>query len=193
MKDRGIGMSKGRIILLNGVSSSGKSTLSKELVKRLPDYFHLSIDDFDLVIERMEDRENERLIPVATEYFFHRAIAMFSDKGINLVVDQILHDHETTKDCLETLKEYPIFFVGVHCPKVELEQREKARGDRSIGQAKKQLEYVHQQNEVYDIEVDTHIQGTESSVEAIIEKLLGATELEGWQATIKRYNSDLLF
>jgi chloramphenicol 3-O phosphotransferase len=185
-------MSKGRIILLNGVSSSGKSTLSKELVKRLPGYFHLSIDDFDLVIERMEDRDNERLIPVATEYFFHRTIAMFSDKGINLVVDQILHDHETTKDCLETLKEYPVFIVGVHCPEAELERREQARGDRSIGQAKKQLDYVHQQNEVYDIEVDTFHQGIESSVEAIIEKLLLADESEGWQATIKKYNTNLI-
>jgi chloramphenicol 3-O phosphotransferase len=185
-------MNKGRIILLNGVSSSGKSTLSKELVKRLPDYFHLSVDDFDLVIERMEDRENERLIPVATEYFFHRTISMLSDKGINLVVDQILHDHETTKDCLETLRDYPVFFVGVHCPEAELERREKARGDRSIGQAKKQLEYVHQQNEVYDIEVDTYHQGIESSVEAIIDRLLGTTESEGWQATIKKRNTNLL-
>ncbi|MGA9226013.1 MAG: hypothetical protein WB217_06725 [Mesobacillus sp.] len=38
-------MNKGKIILLNGVSSSGKSSLSKELVKLMPDYFHLSIDD----------------------------------------------------------------------------------------------------------------------------------------------------
>ncbi|WP_342429669.1 AAA family ATPase [Neobacillus sp. FSL H8-0543] len=181
-------MKKGRIILLNGVSSSGKSTLSMELVKRLPGYFHLSIDDFDLVIERMEDRVNDRLIPVATEYFFHRTIAMFSDKGINLVVDQILHDNETTLDCYETLREYPVFFVGVHCPEAELEQREKARRDRSFGQAKKQLEYVHQQNEVYDIEIDTYHKGMEPSVEAIIEKLHGTAESDGWQTTIKNYN-----
>ncbi len=136
----------------------------------------------------MEDRVNERLIPVPTEYFFHRTIAMFSDKGINLVVDQILHDIETTKDCFETLGEYPVFFVGVHCPEAELEWREMARGDRSIGQAKKQLEYVHQQNEVYDIEIDTYHQGIESSVEAIIEKLIRTAESDGWQATIERYN-----
>lgn len=74
-------MKKGRIILLNGVSSSGKSTLSMELVKRLPGYFHLSIDDFDLVIERMEDRVNDRLIPVATEYFFTVRLRCFRTKG----------------------------------------------------------------------------------------------------------------
>jgi chloramphenicol 3-O-phosphotransferase len=38
-------INKGRIILLNGVSSSGKTTLSKALIKTLPSYFHLSIDN----------------------------------------------------------------------------------------------------------------------------------------------------
>jgi len=77
-------MTKGLITVLNGVSSSGKSTLVKELVHELPDFFHLSIDDFDSVIDKMEDRRGERLIPVPTEYFFHRTIQMCSDKGNKL-------------------------------------------------------------------------------------------------------------
>jgi chloramphenicol 3-O phosphotransferase len=165
-------MNKGKIILLNGVSSSGKTTLSKGLVKKLPGYFHLSIDDFDTIIERMEDRVNQRLIPVATEYFFHRIIAMFSDSGVNLVVDQVLHDNDTMIDYLATLNNYPVFFVAVHCPLTELEHREQARGDRNIGQAKKQLEFVHQQNEVYDIEVDTYRDTIESCVKLIVDKHL---------------------
>jgi chloramphenicol 3-O phosphotransferase len=67
--------------ILNGVSSSGKSTLSKALTTKLPDFFHLSYDDFDLLIERMEDREKEKLIPVPTEHFFPEMIKMFSDLG----------------------------------------------------------------------------------------------------------------
>jgi chloramphenicol 3-O phosphotransferase len=184
-------MNKGKIILLNGVSSSGKSTLSKELVKQLPDFFHYSIDDFDMVIERMEDRENQRLIPVSTEYYFHRTIAMFSDSGINLVVDQILHNEETIKDCLEALKDYPVFFVGVHCPQTELERRESERGDRTIGQAKRQLEYVHQQHEVYNIEVDTYRDGIEYSVKNIIEKLQITNTSEAWQTTIQNYKEKI--
>jgi len=49
----------------------------------------------------------------------------------------------------------PVCFVGVHCPLEELEQRERARDDRPIGQARAQLAYVHRQ-ETYDVEVDTH-------------------------------------
>jgi chloramphenicol 3-O phosphotransferase len=179
-------MNKGKIILLNGVSSSGKSTLSKELIKKLPDYFHYSIDVFDTIIEKMEDREEQRLIPIPTEHFFHRTIAMFSDKGVNLIVDQILHNDDTSKDCYETLKDYPVFFVGVHCPLSELEKREKERGDRMVGQAKAQLNYVHQQGEQYDIEVDTGLK-IDSSVDDIVLKLAEFTYPKGWKATVDRY------
>ena len=163
-------MKKGNIILLNGVSSSGKTTIAKELINKLPDYFHYSIDDFDIVIEHMEDRDNNRLIPIETEYFFHRTIAMFSDKGVNLIVDHVIHDRFTREDCKESLTGYPVLFVGVHCPVEELERREKERGDRRIGQAKEQLEFVHRE-EIYDIEVDTFKDGLEGCIEKILEKV----------------------
>ena len=161
-------MTKGLIIVLNGVSSSGKSSLAKELVKELTDFYHLSIDDFDSVIDKMEDRAGERLIPVPTEYFFHRTIQMFSDKGINLVVDQILHDSETIFDFEEALRGYPVVFVGVHCSLRELEKREQSRGDRRSGLAKSQLEFVHQQKENYTLEVDTSVDTLSACVEQIL-------------------------
>lgn len=179
-------MDKGRIIFLNGVSSSGKSTLSDELVRKMPDYFHMSLDDFDIFIDKMEERENGHLIPVETEYFFHRTIAMFSDKGVNLVVDHILHNDFTRKDCFEVLKNYPVLFAGIHCPVEELERREKSRGDRSIGQAKRQLEYVHK-NEIYDVEVDTCAESVEECSRKIVEAVNSAKCFDGWLRTIESY------
>lgn len=179
-------MNQGKIIFLNGVSSSGKSTLSNELVKMMPSYFHISIDDFDIFIERMEDRENNHLIPVETEYFFHRTIAMFSDKGINLVVDHILHDDFTREDCFKVLSDYPVLFVGVHCPMEELERREKATEDRNIGQAKEQLEYVHKA-EIYDIEVNTFLEGVEENSNKVIEALNNVEYHNGWLHTSKKF------
>jgi chloramphenicol 3-O phosphotransferase len=163
---------KGNIIFLNGVSSSGKSTLSKEIIKLLPNYYHFSIDDFDIIIERMEERGNDRLIPVPTEVFFHRSIAMFSDQGVNLIVDHVLHDEETITDAYKILRDYPIYFVGVHCPEKELDRREQERGDRRIGQARQQLLYVHQQSEPYDIEVDTFKNTAKKCAEAIVNFIL---------------------
>lgn len=64
------------------------------------------------------------------------------------------------------------FFIKVTCPVEELERREKARGDRQIGFAKMQLDWVHRHGE-YDIEVDTHSHTTEQNVERLKE-LIGS-------------------
>ncbi|WP_246941993.1 chloramphenicol phosphotransferase CPT family protein [Bacillus pinisoli] len=166
-------MTLGKIILLNGVSSSGKSTLSKALAERLKDYFHFSIDEFDYVVETMEERgvEKGRLIPVPTEYLFHDNIRIFSNYGVNLIVDQIFIDKETMEDFFKKLHDYPILFIGVHCSVVELERREKQRGDRPIGQAKSQLQFFHQHNEVYDLQVNTEVEPIEDCVNKIISLL----------------------
>lgn len=58
------------------------------------------------------------------------------------------------EECLESLTEYEVYFVGVKCPLEELERRELARGDRQVGFAKWQFERVHQYGE-YDLELDT--------------------------------------
>lgn len=176
------------IIVLNGVSSSGKSTLAKEIEKLLPDFFAFSIDDYDLVIEKMEDRESERLIPVETEYFYHRNVQMFSDRGVNLILDQILHDSLTCKTFYETMNSYPILLVGVQCPKEELTRREHSRGDRWIGLAVSQLKFVHQQ-EIYDIEVNTYTHSMEECARMIVERLKSKQPLIGFQQSLEKYNS----
>lgn len=163
-------MGTGTIIVLNGVSSSGKSTLAKEITKLLPDFFPFSIDDYDHVIEKMEDRENKRLIPIDTEFFYYHNAAMFSEQGVNLILDQILHDRLTVENFYEILGSHPILLVGVHCPEEELERREQARGDRRIGQALSQLSFVHQQ-EIYDIEVNTYTHSIEECAKAVVDRV----------------------
>lgn len=65
--------------------------------------------------------------------------------------------------------------VGVFCPLDELERREKERGDRRIGQAKEQLEFVHKE-EVYDLKVDTFRDGLEGCVEKILQQMQAELE-----------------
>lgn len=177
-------MEKGTIIVLNGVSSSGKSTLAKELTKLLPDFFAFSIDDFDLVIEKMEDREGQRLIPIETEYFYYKNVAIFSDRGVNLILDQIIHDPLTLKNFYEALNGYPILFVGVHCPVDELLHREQSRGDRRIGLAASQLEYVHKQ-EIYDVEVNTFYQSISECAKDIADRLNNSNPLIGFKKSFE--------
>ncbi|WP_409291715.1 chloramphenicol phosphotransferase CPT family protein [Peribacillus sp. SCS-37] len=147
-------MNRGSIILLNGTSSSGKSALARELITLLPDFFHFSIDGFDTFIERMEDRPGNRLIPVDTEVFYHRTAAMFSDQGVNIILDEVLHNNAVKADFRSTLDSFPIFYAGLHCPLKELARREEERGDRRTGLAAEQFPHIHKDLR-YDIEVDT--------------------------------------
>ncbi|RLJ82071.1 chloramphenicol 3-O phosphotransferase [Planococcus citreus] len=173
-------INKGKIILLNGVSSSGKSSLAKLLATKLEGYFHFGIDDFDLVIEKMENRNTSKLIPIPTEVFFHETVKLFSDKGIHLIVDQILHDEETISHLVSVLKEYPVLFIGIHCSVEEIDRREKNRGNRIIGQGRAQLEFVHRQNETYDIEVNTMETSLEVAAERIVARIMDGEAIGGW-------------
>ena len=159
-------MHKGNIILLNGVSSSGKTTIAKELAIILPDYFHISIDDYDYVIEKMEDREKGKLIPIETDIFFHRQLKNFSDYGVNLIVDNVIDNETVLQDFKNTLNGYPVTYIAVHCPVEILKHREQDRGDRQIGQAAQQLDFVHQDIQ-YDLEIDTHQQSLEYNTKRI--------------------------
>ncbi|WP_456274704.1 chloramphenicol phosphotransferase CPT family protein [Bacillus sp. AK031] len=176
-------MKNNLIIVLNGVSSSGKSALAKELTKLLPDFFAFSIDNYDYVIEQMEERESQRLIPIETEYFYYKNAAMFSDRGVNLILDQVLHDSLTAENFYEILKGYPVLLVGVHCPAQELKRREQQRGDRQIDQALSQLNFVHQ-SEIYDVEVNTFRQSLADCAQSIVNRLNSDTPLTGFHQSL---------
>ena len=60
------------------------------------------------------------------------------------------------RDCAERFSELPAYLVGVRCSLEVLEQREKARRNRTLGQARAQFGVVHGL-EIYDLEVDTSI------------------------------------
>jgi len=163
---------RGRIILLNGVSSSGKTTLARSLAGALPGFFPLCLDAFDDLVASMEDRQGGRLIPVATERFFHRTLLMFSDSGVSLVADHILHDEATRSDFYETLRGREVLLVGLRCPLEEAERRERERGDRPLGLARRQAAFVHR-DEAYDLEMDTSRESVEACVERIRARALG--------------------
>jgi chloramphenicol 3-O phosphotransferase len=62
------------------------------------------------------------------------------------------------------------YLIGVKCPLDVLEQREKDRKDRTLGQARLQYDVIHKYVK-YDLEVDTSKLSTEECVEKVIERL----------------------
>ncbi|GAA4008561.1 chloramphenicol phosphotransferase CPT family protein [Deinococcus rubellus] len=149
-----------RIILLNGASSAGKSTLCRALQAQLPEpflYFALDLLLFskEVVPQRPGvvafewSRQRPRLFGG-----YHRSLAAFASAGNNLIVDYVLETQETLSDLVRLLAPFDVFFVGVHCPLPELERRERARGDRRIGDARMDFGRVHTFSG-YDFELDS--------------------------------------
>jgi chloramphenicol 3-O phosphotransferase len=145
------------IIWLNGTSSSGKTTLAKELQALLDDHFlHVCFDMF----YQMLPARFKPTTPADSKYVervhlgFEYSIPALAKGGNRLIVDYPFHYADSLPRCLGLVSGYTVLYVGVFCPIEVLEQRETARGDRKIGLARNQSERVHMKSE-YDVEVDT--------------------------------------
>ena len=151
--------SRGRIILLNGASSSGKSSIARELQRQLPTPFlHLSIDHLPdsgvLPLERFRSKEFIWAETRANFFTgFERAVAAFAGAGNDLIVDYIIETREWMERIEGVLSDCEVLLVGVHCPLEELERREAERGDRPLGDARRDFFTVHEHC-AYDFEVD---------------------------------------
>jgi chloramphenicol 3-O phosphotransferase len=146
----------GLIIFLNGTSSSGKSSIARELLQILDEsYFHMPVDAFHAMRSDRDIPEEHLQAEIdRTAMGFHRAVAGMSAAGNHVVVDYVLSQRWRLLDCLDLFTAGSVVLVGVHCPLLELERREQVRGDRTPGLAARQFEQVHAHG-VYDIECDT--------------------------------------
>ncbi|MER7056067.1 MULTISPECIES: AAA family ATPase [unclassified Streptomyces] len=150
-------MASGRIIFLNGTSSSGKSSIARELLAVLDDgvFFHMAVDTFNAMRSKRDLGADELDAALRrTRMGFHRSIAAMAEAGNDIVVDHVLSEPWRLLDCLTLLPAEDVLFVGVHCPLDELTRRELARGDRPSGLAAHQYERVHSHGD-YDLECDT--------------------------------------
>ena len=150
----------GKIILLNGASSAGKSTLAQGLQAALSEpFWHYSIDHLMaakiLPHERITNGDFawRNLRP---SFFdgFHRSIPALATAGNNLIVEHIVETRAWMDRLLTLLGPLDVFFVGVHCPLPELERRELLRGDRPVGDARADFEITHTFG-IYDFEVNS--------------------------------------
>jgi chloramphenicol 3-O phosphotransferase len=150
------------VILLNGISSAGKTSIARVLQQTMDaPYLQVSIDAFE---DMLPDRYDEgRLFAWETLFprmlkGFHRSIAALAGAGNSLIVDHVMVYREgwmsTLADCMDVLEPFPVYFVGVYCSLEEAQRRERVRGNRFAGTAERQFPRVHR-HQIYDIEVDT--------------------------------------
>ena len=187
-------MKNGHVIFLNGTSSSGKTTIAKALQEKLTEpYMYISIDDyFHMYAERFlrpASREEamvlERLIPAVVSGL-HRSVAALARAGNNVLVDHLLQDDGSLEECVENWVGLDVLFVGVKCPLEVAEEREKKRGNRTIGTARSQFERVHA-HDLYDLEIDTSRLNVVECVARIIALIDDKPKASAFQELAKRF------
>jgi chloramphenicol 3-O phosphotransferase len=145
----------GRVILLNGVSSSGKSSIGRALLPLLPDpWFLVPVDAIgamrSTVHTRVHDDADITAMLRRTRLGYHRVVAALASAGNDVIMDYPLSEPWRLADLIETLAGYDVTLVEVRCAPHELDRRERERGDRPVGLAASQTVYGD-----YDITVDT--------------------------------------
>ncbi|MZQ80921.1 AAA family ATPase [Paenibacillus sp. 5J-6] len=161
-------MKQGILVFLNGTSSSGKTSISTELInqKEIP-FYHLSIDDFfnnynDFINNKFPDEPPRgidhqvvsQILDDSILTLYLATIKLLLELGFNVVADTVLNNDKRFNAFLDQFFDQPTLFIGVICSKEELIRREQARGDRQIGLAASQFSKVYRFNE-YDLEVNT--------------------------------------
>ena len=151
----------GRIILLHGASSAGKSALAKAIQRALDEPFlHFASDYLALGLPHRRDAEGpfQWWGHGRPRFFdgFQRCIATLAAAGNDLIVDHIIEFPEWRADLRRLLQPFDVFLVGVHCSVEEIERREQLRGDRRIGEGRSHVEEdrIHTFGP-YDCEVET--------------------------------------
>jgi chloramphenicol 3-O phosphotransferase len=179
----------GRIILLNGASSSGKSTLAKALRRSLDEPFlHVSSDQFVAAGMLPARRDNGGPFDwwgqVRPRFFagFHRCLPALASAGNDLIVEHIIEFRSWREQLAVLLADLDVFLVGVHCSPDELDRRERARGDRRVGEGRTHIEVdrIHSFGP-YDFEVDT----TTGVATVLVESILTAWQLRSPVRTLR--------
>jgi chloramphenicol 3-O phosphotransferase len=174
---------RGRVLILNGGSSSGKTTLARILQSALPEpWLLLGIDLFiwalppDMVNGpgglSIRDGVITRGEPFMSLYAGYRnAVATVAHSGVNVLLDDLTLDGVVDQQRWdESLRDLDVCWIGVRCAPDLAAEREARRGSRPSGIARVQAESVHQ-GVRYEVEVDTGVLDPSDAMNAIAEAM----------------------
>ena len=161
-----------QIILLNGPSSSGKSTLLKTLQaliweKMSLHYEVVSIDDF-MKTDPMETIYEDDVFEISGDLCDHVLERMKESSGV--IIDHVITSERIYQQLKNAMEDYTLFEVHVDCSLEILKKREQERKDRCPGSAEASATYLFPKDG-YDLTVDSGLQSSEENARIIFEAL----------------------
>jgi chloramphenicol 3-O phosphotransferase len=168
-------LEKGRILFLNGVTSSGKTSIVDALQAREDIFFWVLANDLfqQTVGEQYLKRDYWKYLSEAILMMYHTA-KLFSDMGKHVLLDGILVEREEIsphyRQMSEILRENPLDIVEVYCPLSICRQRNLLRGDRYETQSQEQQDCMAK-GIAYSLRVDTSVLSSKACADKIMEKL----------------------
>jgi chloramphenicol 3-O phosphotransferase len=174
-----------QVIVLNGGSSSGKSTIARELQEMLPrPWLTFGVDSFiEALPQSLQDGGALEIKPdgqiVVGEVFrtleaaWMAGVAAMVRAGARIILDEaFLGGGESQARWQAALRGLTVLWAGVHCAPGVAAQREAGRAGRIPGMAGKQADLVHA-GVTYDVEVDTTSTGAREAALAIAPRVMG--------------------
>ena len=187
------------VILLNGASSAGKSSLTQALQAKLA-FVRMGIDDFiwervpsgwfDDVSRSLGGPLGDAPLEHADEpaklfRAYHRAVRACVAEGLGVVVDDAIVSRELLDDWVTALDGIDVFFVGLHCSVEELVLRWRARRDRgpasTASSAARVMKRIHA-HAIYDLEIDS----TATPSSALAVQIIAALETRSRPSAFER-------
>ena len=188
-------------IVLNGTSCSGKSSIAAALQELWPR--PLQVTGIDTFLASQSQRffaidgrvvAGFSWVPVTVDgqpafewvpgplglgmiKASHAYWAACADAGLDQVIDDVWLVPDQPAGLQNALFAANVLWVGVHCPLVVGEQRERERGDRIVGTVRGQYAAVHTFRK-YDVNVDTSVATSQQCAEVIL-ALLDARSSDG--------------
>lgn len=149
------------VVVLNGTSSSGKTTLARAVQKLAPRVFlNFSIDS---ILSTLPESAIERIVAGADisdlnypklVHAYYACVRQLLELGHDLIIDNAVTVPYHVEHLEAAIAGNRAILIGLHCPPEVLAERERIRGDRRLGLAALQHPRIHSLLR-YDLEIDT--------------------------------------
>ena len=190
---------KPQLILLNGTSSAGKSSIVKCLQEKLQDpYLDMGLDKFLYMLphhhlkqplwKEVWDHTSAGEVGNRLMSGMHHSIKSMIDRGNLVIADHVLIEKSWVAELADLFHDQSAYFIGVHCPLDIVVQRELDRKDRTLGSARAQHPIVHQYAH-YDFSIDSSTMTPEKSADQILEFLASGAAPIGFAKTREQFIS----